>query len=180
MRHLVFLGLLVSIAAFLSARKVYSLTFLSIMTLYFLSSSYYLNTHWKSEESFWLQSVKYGGVALAHTNYGFSIVMENPRLAEHHYLEAIRQHPFHIYANVNLGMLYIEQKREEEGIQILYKVADLNPDWAFAHYWLSIGLDRTGQKGRSGRGLQARDAYGCERVDPVGDTREDGADREEV
>jgi tetratricopeptide (TPR) repeat protein len=114
--------------------------------LYFSISSYYINTHWKTEESFWQQSARYGATALAHQNYALAIVGKHPELAEHHYLEAIRQVPAHVYANINLGMLQIRTGREEEGLRRLKWMVKLNPNRASAHYWLSAGLNSTGQK----------------------------------
>ena len=119
---------------------------MSGLVLYFSTSSYYINTHWNTEESFWKQSVKYGAVALAHQNYGLAIVGKNPELAEFHYKEAIRQYPFHIYANINLGMLHIRMGKEAEGLQRLRRMVELNPNWSLSHYWLSEGLRITGQK----------------------------------
>jgi hypothetical protein len=129
---LVFLSLTVTMLVFLSHRKTLTVIFLSSLVLYFSVSSYNINMHWKTEESFWEQSVKYGAVALGHHNYGFNIVGENPELAEHHYLEALRQNPFHIYANINLGLLQIRQGKEEEGLLRLYNMAALNHDRAVA------------------------------------------------
>ncbi len=143
---LVFLSLTVTLLVFSSGRKRFSLIFLSGLVLYFSLSSYVINKNWKTEESFWGQSVKYGAVALAHNNYGLSIAGKDPDLAEYHYLEALHQSPYHIYANINLGLLYIKQGKNDEGLKILYKITRLNPDWALAHYWLAYGLksvDRT-------------------------------------
>jgi tetratricopeptide (TPR) repeat protein len=142
----IFLCLVISLVCFSFKRRALSVILLSGMTLYFSVSSYKINQNWKTEESFWQQSVKYGAIALAHQNYGLTIVGNNPELAEYHYLEAIRQNPFHIYANINLGMLHIRMGKEEEGLLRLRRMVALNPDWAMAHYWLSEGLKLTGQK----------------------------------
>jgi tetratricopeptide (TPR) repeat protein len=125
-------------------KKILSITALSGLILFFSISSYYINKHWKTEESFWKQSVKYGAVALAHQNYGLAIVDKNPELAEIHYLEAIRQDPFHIYANINLGLLHIRMGKEAEGLQRLREMVALNPNWSLAYFWLSKGLKTTG------------------------------------
>jgi len=143
---LVFLSLTLTMLVFSSHLKTLSIVFLSSLVLYFSVSSYYINTHWKTEESFWKQSVKYGAVAIAHQNYGLAIVGKNPELAEFHYLEAIRQNPYHIYANINLGMLHVRTGKEAEGLKRLRGMVALNPNWALAHYWLSEGLKITGQK----------------------------------
>jgi len=143
---LVFLCLTVTTLLCSSDRKTFSVAVLSGLVLYFSISSYHINTHWKTGESFWQQSVKYGATDLAHWAYGLAIVGKNPELAEHHYLEALRQNPFHIYANISLGMLHIQMGKEEEGLLRLQRMVALNPKWALAHYWLSEGLRITGQK----------------------------------
>ncbi|MFA9420474.1 MAG: tetratricopeptide repeat protein, partial [Gammaproteobacteria bacterium] len=143
---LVFLSLTVTMLVSSSDRKTLSVAILSGLVLYFSISSYHINTHWKTGESFWQQSVKYGATDLAHWAYGLAIVGKNPELAGHHYLEAIRQNPSHIYANISLGMLHIQMGKEEEGLLRLRRMVALNPNWALAHYWLSEGLRITGQK----------------------------------
>ena len=143
---LVFLSLIVTMLVFSPPRKTLSVAVLSGLVLYFSISSYHINSHWKTEESFWQQSVKYGATALAHQNYALAISGKHPELAEHHYLEAIRQVSFHIYANINLGMLHIRMGKKEEGLQRLRRMVKLNPNRASAHYWLSAGLNSTGQK----------------------------------
>jgi len=150
----VFLCLLFSLVCFSFKHRTFFVILVSGITLYFSIASYQINKNWKTEESFWHQSVKHGAVALAHQNYGLAVAGNNPELAEFHYLEAIRQNPNHIYANINLGLLHIRMRKEEEGLKRLYQVTDLNPQWALSHYWLSIGLRKTGQKDEALRELQ--------------------------
>ncbi len=149
-----FLCLLFSLACFSFKHRVISVILVSGMTLYSAIASYQINKNWSTEETFWHQSVKYGAVALAHQNYGLAIADKNPELAEYHYLEAIRQNPDHIYANINLGLLHIKMGKKEEGLKRLYQVTEKNPNWALSHYWLSIGLKKTGQKDKALKELQ--------------------------
>lgn len=142
----IFLCLMISLVWSSFKWRVASVSVFVSMTLYFAISSYQINQNWKTDESFWKQSVKYGAVALAHQNYGLAIVRKSPELAEYHFLEAIRQYPYHIYANINLGMLHIRMGKAEEGLRRLRQTVTLNPDWALTHYWLSEGLTKTGQK----------------------------------
>jgi len=113
---------------------------LVVLATYFSAASYYMNRHWKTEESFWYQSVRYGATALAHNNYARQISRKDPAAAEQHYLEALRQSPNHVYASINLGMFYINQGRPQEGLALLRNTARLNPRWALTHYWLAQGL----------------------------------------
>ena len=137
---LVFLCLVISILCCSTRWRVFNAATAAGLVLYFSASSYLINRHWKTEESFWGQSVKYGADALAHTNYALQIAGQNPQLAEQHYLEALRQNPTHIYASINLGLLYMQEKRTGEGLALLENVVALNPGWALAHYWYSRGL----------------------------------------
>ena len=142
----VFLSLVVSLFCFSIKPRVVPLILLASMFVYFAVSSYQINKHWKTEESFWGQSVKYGAVALAHQNYGLAVIDKDPDLAEFHYREAIRQYPYHIYANINLAMLEIRQNRNEEGLQRLRRMVALNPKWSLPYHWLSVALKQTGDK----------------------------------
>jgi len=141
----IFLCLIVSQVCFSLKPRFVPIALLAGMTFYFSCSSYLINRHWKSEESFWLQSVKHGGVALAHSNYGRAIASKNPELAERHYLEALSQYPSHLTASINLGMLYIHQGKTQQGLAILMETTELNPGRAAAHFWLARGLELTGR-----------------------------------
>lgn len=143
---LVFLSLVTSLACFSGKRSSVTIVLLLALTIYFSFSSYHINKHWRTEESFWAQSIKYGAVALAHHNYAMAVVGKDDDLAEIHFREALRQYPNHIYANISLAMLEIRQKKHEEGLQRLRRMVALNPKWALSHYWLSIGLKSTGDK----------------------------------
>ncbi|MBT8420808.1 MAG: tetratricopeptide repeat protein, partial [Gammaproteobacteria bacterium] len=119
------------------------------LALYFSLSSHAMNRHWKTEESFWQQSVKYGAYSQAHNNYGLAVSGKAPDLAEYHYREALKQNPFHIHANINLGMLYLRRGKTDEGIKVLRDIVRWSPGWALSHYWLSIGLRTIGRKAES-------------------------------
>ena len=145
----VFLSLTLGLICFSSRRLSLSYGLLFGAALYFAISSWQINQHWETEESFWRQSVRYGGVALAHSNYGLAVAGKDQKLAEKHYQEALSQNPTHIYANINLGMLYLNQQRNQEGLAILRNTVVQNPEWALAHYWLSRGLRLIGQNDES-------------------------------
>ena len=125
------------------ARRV-AIALIGVFVAYSAVSSFAINTHWRTEESFWHQSVRFGGRALAHNNYALAIAGRDPDLAEFHYLEALRQEPFNIYPNINLGMLYVREGRSEEGLALLRATETRNPGSALASYWLSKGLGIAG------------------------------------
>ncbi len=140
--------------AFLSLALVLTLSFWSpravtaaalvAFVVFSSAASIHINTHWKTEESFWYQSVKYGARALAHNNYALAISDGDPMLAEFHYLEALQKEPDNIYPQINLGLLWVRQGRQAEGLTLLRTAADRNPNWALAAYWLSKGLGIAG------------------------------------
>jgi len=146
---LAFLCLAITVAWFSIARFRGAVGAVIAIAIYFGASSFHMNTIWKTEESFWGQSVRYGGTDLAHVNFGLSVARKDPKLAEHHYREALRLYPKSIYGNINLGLFLINQKREREGLALLRKAVDLRPEWALTHYWLSRGLRDLGQRKES-------------------------------
>ena len=116
---LAFLALATVLAASMLRNRTVAIALLSVFVLYSSVSSFYINTHWKTEESFWRQSVEHGGRSLAHNNYGLAIAASDPAQAEFHYLEALRQEPLNVYPNINLGMLYVRNGRQDEGLTLL-------------------------------------------------------------
>lgn len=142
---LAFLFLALCIALFTLLRHRVEIGLVAALVLYLGLSSVFMNRVWRDEESFWAQSVRYGGTAMAHANYGLAVVVKDPELAERHYREAIRLYPNHVYAHINLGMLYIEQGRGEEGLALVRRVVSPDPEWAMTHYWLSKALGRLGR-----------------------------------
>ncbi len=142
---LAFLCLLVSIGLFALPRAA-AMAALPALVAYFALASHSLNANWRDSESFWHQSVRHGGSALAHTNYGFSVVTRDPALAEWHYLEALRIHPNHVRALTNLGMLYVRQGRAEEGLERLREAVRAKPGWSSPHYWLGRALLELGRQ----------------------------------
>jgi len=107
------------------------------------ASSVHMNRHWESEESFWLQSIRHGGTALAHNNYGRSVMLKDPTLAEEHFRKTLEMFPGHVYGLINLGVLLIQQG-SDEGIDYVRKAVSIRPDWGFCHHWLALSLEQAG------------------------------------
>jgi len=141
----VFLCLIVAIACFSLKPRAVPLAIFAGLTVYFSLASYQINQHWKTEESFWYQSVKYGGGVKAYTSYGVAIAKRNPELAEENFLKAFKLHP-NFNSAINLGMLYINQQKVSKGLAIFRQLIKEKPKKAESHYWLSRGLDIAGQK----------------------------------
>jgi len=92
---------------FTFCKKRILIILLSCLAVYFSASSYHINTHWKTKESFWAQSVEYGAVAIAHQNYGLAVVRKEPEPepANHSSLPSMRQlrSPANIAIKIYIG-----------------------------------------------------------------------------
>jgi tetratricopeptide (TPR) repeat protein len=142
---LAFLCLALAIGLFTLRRFRIDIVAVTALTLYFGLASISMNTVWRTEESFWGQSVRYGGRALAHANYGLSVEPKDPKLAEFHYLEALRLEPNYRNASMNLGLLYVAEAREDEGLALLQEIVARDPRWAVGHFGLAEGYRKLGR-----------------------------------
>jgi arylsulfatase A-like enzyme len=136
------LAVAIGLAALLPARP--AAVAMLALAAYFGVSSFLMNHIWRTEESFWGQSVRYGATALGHMNYARSIQGRDSELAEHHYLEALRRAPDHVYTHINLGILYLGVGRRAEGLAHARRAAEIAPGWAIARHWLGEAYRRTG------------------------------------
>ena len=116
---------------------------------YFAVSAYNMNEIWSTGETLWGHSVRFGARETAHMNYAMSIAAKNPALAEHHFKEALRLYPNHIYVHINLGLFYIRQGTHDKGLALVEKAVRINPQWALSHYWLGQANRQTGRHGKA-------------------------------
>lgn len=140
-----YLALALSIALFTVFRFRMASLVSATLAVYSAAASFHMNTVWRTEESFWGQSVKYGGRSIAHMNFARSIASKDPDLAEKHFREALLINPNNVYANINLGMYYIKANRRQEGLAMVRHAVALRPKWAMVHYWLAqalVSMDR--------------------------------------
>ena len=137
---LAFLCLALAIAFHPLLRHRAGIVAIVALVVYFAASAFHLNAVWRTEESLWAQSVRYGGTSMAHMNYALAVAAKDPAGAERHYREALRLGPGNVYAHINLGLFYISRNRRQEGLALVRKAVDLAPDWALTHYWLSSAL----------------------------------------
>jgi tetratricopeptide (TPR) repeat protein len=120
---------------------------LAALTLYFGASTFALSRSWSDGESLWSRSVRYGGTAQAHLNYGRSVVDRDPVLAESHYREALRRDPDNVFALTNLGILLVHTGHTDAGLAELFAAVDLRPRDAQMRHWYAEGLARAGRAG---------------------------------
>jgi len=119
---------------------------LAAVFLYLAASSLWMNRVWRTEETLWRQSVRYGGESVAHQNYALAVTERDPALAERHLHEALRIYPWNIRAHINLGLLQMRQGRQEEGLATVRKAVAIDPTWAVSHFWLSRALAQLGRR----------------------------------
>lgn len=114
---------------FLLAGCLTLLTLLSGATLY-------LNTTWKTEETFWERSIKRGGSALAHHNY--ALVQRDWNIREQHMRKALELKPRFLTPRIQLGLDLVQKGKTSEGFRLLEKAAaDAPPNRAQPHYFLA-------------------------------------------
>lgn len=125
-----------------------STTLFVTLTVYFSASTYlHTNPIWKTEFSLWHQSVQYGGDANAHMNYGLSVKEQDSNLAEKHFKIAIEKVPNHVYAHLNLGLLYLaHEDRFAEGLAYLQRSVELGPTVARPHAYLAMAYRKMGKE----------------------------------
>lgn len=139
---LAFLFLAVVLGTLELRRRALAAALLGAFALYAGAASFHLNGMWESGEQLWGQSVRYGGTARAHMNYGLAVVNRDPGLAEEHYLRALELAPGDVYTRINLGMLRIGLGRGEEGLDLVREAAESAPGWAIGQLWLGRAYGR--------------------------------------
>jgi len=142
-----------------------SAALIGVLTVYFGASTYGINATWRTQESFWEQSVRHGTLPMGHVAYARAIEERAPDLAEKHYRVALEAEPRNVYAFFNLAFLYIRLDRGEEGLRLARRAVDSAPDWAFSHFWLARAyrdLGRTAEAAASSRQAAARDPKNVE------------------
>ena len=117
---------------------------LAVFALYFGAASFWMNRIWRTDETFWEQSVRYGASARGHLNYGHAIQVEDPDLAEHHYRKALELAPGYVHAYINLGMLQMIHGKTAEGLATVKQAVEVAPEWALSHHWMGVAYRQAG------------------------------------
>lgn len=137
---LLFLGVAVLAVRFLRPRA--AAAFGSVIVIVLALTSFSMNRIYRTETSLWAHSVEHGGEALAHMNYAMSLPDRNDPRVRRHLERAVEMSPNYVLAQINLGLLSLDEGKTAEGLARLRVVARMAPDWPEAHHWLSIALDR--------------------------------------
>ncbi|MCX7847435.1 MAG: tetratricopeptide repeat protein [bacterium] len=125
------------VAKFPWRRVVYAS--LAVLTIYFGASAFYMNRHFRTGETFWRQSVRYGTHALGTMNYGMSLRGKNDREALRYLQRAVELNPNYYLGRINLGLCYISLGRHAEGIAEARAGAACASELCkdLAYFWLS-------------------------------------------
>jgi protein O-mannosyl-transferase len=108
------------------------------------TASYLLNRTWRTEESLWSHSVRYGGDALAHLNLAMSIEDRDDPRVRRNLEEALRLEPGYIVAHINLGLWLIDHAEPDAGLNHVRQAVASDPSRAQSHYWLAAACRRLG------------------------------------
>ena len=112
--------------------------------VFYSGSSIYLNSTWRTDETLWSYSVKYGGEPVAHLNLGMS--KSDPHARKKHLEDALRLAPNYVIAHIDLGLVLIRLGETKEGLEHLERAVELEPNTARPHYWLSSAYATLGRK----------------------------------
>jgi tetratricopeptide (TPR) repeat protein len=98
-----------------------------------------LNRTYRTEETLFTQSTKYGAEATAHMN--LAVAIGNPRdpRVKKHLEEALRIDPNHALATSSMGLMYMDLGDTERGIRLLERGVVLAPSWPETHTMLAKG-----------------------------------------
>ncbi len=116
------------------------------LLIYFGAASHFLNKTWRTGESAWTHSIKYGGDHLAHLNLAMAIPdRKDPRVLKN-LQEALKLKPEAVIPNINLGLFLIDNNEPKKGIRLVEKAVNIRPDWGNSYYWLAIAYEKIGEK----------------------------------
>ncbi len=110
--------------------------------VWFAAISFVLNRTYRTEETMWAHTIRYGGEALAHMNYAMSLPDRRDPRVRYHLEEALRRNANYVLARINLGLLLMDLGEVEEGLGWVEGAAQFAPSWPQTHYWLSVAYDR--------------------------------------
>jgi tetratricopeptide (TPR) repeat protein len=119
---------------------------LAVLVGYFGVSAYVMNRHYLDEQSFWAQSVRYGGDEVANMNYAMCFRSRDPATAGKYLEEAVKINPTYYLGNINLGLYYLDQGEKQKGLELVRRGVEYSPQSCLdrALYWQAIAYERVG------------------------------------
>ncbi len=141
--YFLFLALALVVVKFIKDKPLV-LVFVPLI-LYLAIASVWLNKTWKTPESLWTHSVKYGGEALAHLNLAMSLDDRADPRVRAHLEQALLMGPNFVLAHINLGVLLIDLGERKEGLVHVRTAVRLAPGWGQTHFWISHAYTKLGR-----------------------------------
>jgi len=127
-----------------SRRAAYGI--LAALLAFFSTASFVMNRHFRTGETFWRQSVRYGTHALGTMNYGMSLRNKNDAEALKYLQRAVELNPNYYLGRINLGLCYLSVGRREEGLDEARRGAAAAPELCqdIAYFWLGQAYKAAG------------------------------------
>ena len=140
----VFLYLAVGIIAFTYLKRKVLIAGCIAVLVALGATAVYINTTWKTEESFWARSVANGsGSTMAHLNY--AMAAKDMNIREKYLRKGLEMNPNYILVRINLGLTLIHKGQKKEGLELVKRAVAQDPKIAQSHYWLAVAYRRTGK-----------------------------------
>ncbi|NIQ00765.1 MAG: hypothetical protein GWM98_10515, partial [Nitrospinaceae bacterium] len=130
-----------------------------VLVAAFSSATLYLNTTWKTEESFWRRAIERDASHLAHVAYART--QKDRAVQEKHLRQALQLKPHYTLARINLGLNLIHQGRKRQGLAEVEKAVEGAPDIPQHQYMLAVAYTLTGRTESAFRAARA-----AARLDP--------------
>ncbi len=139
-----FFWLILALLAYRYLRPATVLALLAGLVVLYAGASVYLNTTWRTDETLWAYSVRYGGEPVAHLNWGMATA--DPQLRKQRLEEALRLAPNYIIAHIDMGLVLIKLGDTEGGLKHLQTAVSLDSRQPGSHYWLADAYRTLGKK----------------------------------
>jgi tetratricopeptide (TPR) repeat protein len=112
--------------------------------LYFGASAYALNRHYRDDQSFWAQSVRYGADEVATMSYALCFRGQDEATAKKYLEESLKINPTFYLGYINLGLHYIDQGEKEKGLELVEQGVSYSPHICLDRslFWLAVAHER--------------------------------------
>ena len=139
-----YLCFVTSIIVCLFLPRVIKLVLGIALVIYFGFVSFTMNYNWKSSLDIYKQCAEYGTDAIGYMNLGLQFRRKNDAEAEYYYKKSLEKAPNYYLAYINLGVMYMQQGKTNEGLAFIEKGAALTPGGCepYSYPWLFYAYAR--------------------------------------
>jgi tetratricopeptide (TPR) repeat protein len=137
------------------------------LLLYFGGSAYVMNRHYRTELSFWGQSVRYGGDEVATMNYAMCLRGRDDAAAKQYLEKALQINPGYYLGYINLGLLYLDQGDKEKGLALVQQGVSYSPRSVLDRslYWQGVAFEKAGDLQKAQDAIALALAYNANNLD---------------